>query len=120
MEQNKPKPTRGGARPGAGRPKGSQERVTIGSLLESFEQASGGERYEDVLWADFYEARNSGDRVMAHKYHNLILNKLAPTLLHTEVNETTTVENRQQAFLKALETIGTVAQTLDNDSKNGE
>lgn len=110
----KPKSTRGGARPGAGRKKGSQDRVTIGSLLDSFDQASGGQHYEDVLWQDFFEARASGDRTMALKYHNLILNKLAPTLVHTEIDETTTVSNRQDAFLRALQTIGAISQDLDN------
>lgn len=119
MENNNtPKSKRGGYRPGSGRKKGSQDRVTINSLLESFDRASGGQTYEDVLWADFFEARDSGDRVMANKYHNLILNKLAPTLLSTETNDNITVENRQAAFLKALETIGTVANDIKADSED--
>ena len=51
-----------------------------------------------------------------NKYHNLILNKLAPTLIHTEIDETSTVESRQAAFLKALETIGTVVDQQDSSN----
>ena len=116
MEEPKSSSKRGGARAGAGRPKGAQDRVSIQSLLESFEQASNGRRYEDILWEDFFEARSAGDRMMANKYHNLILNKLAPTLIHTEIDETSTVESRQAAFLKALETIGTVVDQQDSSN----
>jgi hypothetical protein len=106
FNNDKPKSGRGGARPGAGRPQGTKDRITIQSLLTAFESASGGQRYETVLFEDFYRARESGDMVMAHKYHNLILNKLAPTLLHTEVEDTgSTLEGRARAFALALKAV---------------
>lgn len=102
----KPGPGRGGARPGAGRPQGTKDRITIQSLLTAFESASNGQRYEDVLFQDFFTARDSGDMVMAHKYHNLILNKLAPTLIHTEVEHSgDAVLDRAQAFQAAIQAI---------------
>ena len=96
---------RGGPRPNSGRPKGSVDRVTVASLLEAFDAASGGRRYEAVLFEDFFRAREEGDRVMAHKYHNLILNKLAPTMVQAEVNSTISVEDQAQAFVEAMRAV---------------
>lgn len=102
---NPKKSGRGGARPGSGRPQGSKDRITIQSLLEAFEAQSGGQRYETVLFEDFYRARDSGDMVMAHKYHNLILNKLAPTLLSHDVDVKDSIVDRAQAFQAAIQAV---------------
>jgi len=99
--------SRGGARPGSGRPKGSKDRVSIRGLLDAIE--SNGQDYEEMLMEDFLKARQT-DGQLAVKYHSLILNKIMPTLQHVEVDETASTESRQAAFLKALETIGGVIQ----------
>ena len=102
MEQNKPKSNRGGARPGAGRPKGSTNGLTIETLLVSIQQAANGQPYEALLAEDFVHARDN-DRQLAQKYHNLILNKVAPTLAKIEtVNDNDEVTTKAEAFAEAL------------------
>ena len=93
---------RGGARPGAGRPKGSTERVTIQGLLDALEQR-GGQSYVETLAQDFYEARANQDGHLTMKYHNLILNKVAASLASVEVVESEdAVAAKAQAFSDAL------------------
>ena len=93
----------GGARPGAGRPKGSTEQVTIGGLLESIKLQSNGKNYEDILVEDFLKARQTGDSQLTVKYHNLILNKVMNSLAKIEVTDSQdAVEMKQQAFSEAL------------------
>jgi hypothetical protein len=94
---------KGGARPGAGRPKGSTEQVTIGRLLETIKAQAKGKDYEEILVEDFLRARNSGDSHMTVKYHNLILNKVMNNLAKIEVTESEDlVEAKQLAFAEAL------------------
>lgn len=100
--------SRGGARPGAGRPKGSTERVTIQGLLDALEQR-GGQTYVETLAQDFYNARSAQDGHLTMKYHNLILNKVAATLATVEVTDSTdAVEAKKAAFLDALSALATV------------
>jgi len=92
----------GGARPGAGRPKGTVDRVTIEGLLQAVQTRANGRPYVELLAEDFIEARNT-DRQLAAKYHNLILNKVAATLNQVEVKDSAdTVEAKQQAFIEAV------------------
>ena len=100
MEQKK-KSGRGGARAGAGRPKGSVDKVTIAGLLDAIDVTSG-QNYVDLLAQDFVHAR-ANDRHLAAKYHNLILNKVAATLNTVEVQDTSdAVEAKAEAFAEAL------------------
>ena len=107
MENNsiekKPKGKIGGARPGAGRPKGSKDQVSIGSLLAQLHQQTGGRDYEELLVSDFLQARNEGDKQTVLKYHNLILNKVMDSLAKIEVTDSAeAVESKKQAFAEAL------------------
>ena len=100
MEQKK-KSGRGGARVGAGRPRGSVDKVTIAGLLDAIDVTSG-QNYVDLLAQDFVHAR-ANDRHLAAKYHNLILNKVAATLNTVEVQDTSAaVEAKAEAFAAAL------------------
>lgn len=93
----------GGARPGAGRPKGSTEQVTIGGLLEALRTQSKGKNYEEMLVEDFLQARSRGDTQLTVKYHNLILNKVMNSLAKIEVTDSQdAVEQKQLAFAEAL------------------
>jgi hypothetical protein len=93
----------GGARQGAGRPKGSKNHVSIGDLLTSLEAKSGGQRYEDILVDDFLTARNEGNKDAVIKYHNLILNKVMNTLAKIEVTDSEdAIQSKQLAFAEAL------------------
>lgn len=100
---NKPNGGRGGAKPGAGRPKGSTEQITIGGLLQTLKEKSGGKNYEEILVDDFLQARDNKDSQLTVKYHNLILNKVMNSLAKVEVTDSSdAVEMKQAAFAEAL------------------
>jgi hypothetical protein len=93
----------GGARPGAGRKKGSKNHISVSDLLSSLEQRTGGQRYEELLIDDFLAARNDGNKDAVIKYHNLILNKVMNTLAKIEVEDSAdAVQAKQLAFAEAL------------------
>lgn len=107
MEKNKqkakPNGGRGGARPGAGRPKGARENISIKQLLEALEAKSGGRDYEDILVEDFLEARMNNDTQTTLKYHNLILNKVMSNMAKIEITDSKdAIEAKQAAFAEAL------------------
>ena len=98
----------GGARAGAGRPKGAKDRVSVQSLLETLEHKSGGQSYEELLIEDFLQARLENDRAMTHKYHTLISSKLISTLNSVEVDASEDLlASKQAIFAEALRQIAT-------------
>jgi len=115
-ESNQKKPkvkvsSRGGARLGAGRPKGSVAKVTISSLLDAIE-SQGGQSYTDLLTQDFLDARRGNDHGLTAKYHNLILNKVMATMSSIEVsNPQDEVDAKSAAFTAALAKITEIAAT---------
>ena len=93
----------GGARPGAGRKKGSKDNVTVKHLLEVLDAKSKGQSYEEILIDDFLTARLNNDQQLVLKYHNLISSKLIPTLNEIDVGDNEdAVLAKQQAFAEAL------------------
>jgi hypothetical protein len=97
------RPSRGGARPNAGRKKGSTNELTISSLLSTLKEKSNGKGYESMLVEDFMQARNNNDTQLTIKYHNLILNKVMNTLAKVEVTDSQdVVEAKKLAFAEAL------------------
>lgn len=106
MEQNTEQPAKknhGGARPGAGRRKGSTQEITIQTLLDNVKKQSNGKGYENLLVEDFMKARMNNDSQLVVKYHNLILNKVMNSLAKIEVTDSQdAVEMKQQAFADAL------------------
>lgn len=109
QKKSKPKvSSRGGARVGAGRPKGSVDKVTIAGLLNEIEHQAG-RTYQTMLAEDFIASR-SGDRNLAAKYHNLILNKVMATMNTVEVtNSADEVTAKTAAFAAALAKINEIA-----------
>jgi|TARA_R110000868_G_scaffold193046_1_gene437684 hypothetical protein len=102
IEQPKKK-GKGGYRPGAGRPKGSTEQVTIGGLLDTLKAQTKGRKYEDLLVEDFLKARTNNDTQLTVKYHNLILNKVMNTIAKIEVTDSQDqIEAKKIAFAEAL------------------
>ena len=102
-QPKKVKGQNGGARPGAGRKKGSKNHISVADLLSSLEQRTGGQRYEELLIDDFLSARNDGNKDAVIKYHNLILNKVMNTLAKIEVEDSAdAVAAKQLAFAQAL------------------
>lgn len=93
----------GGARKGAGRPKGAKNLITIEGLLQQVYNQSKGKDYETLLIEDFLQARDSHDKQLLLKYHNLILNKVMNSLAKIEVNDgAESIEAKKAAFAEAL------------------
>lgn len=93
----------GGARPGAGRPKGRYETLTVGGLLEQLKKQSGGKNYEELLVSDFINARAENDTLLVYKYHQLILQKVMTTLSKLEITDSPeNIEAKKVAFAEAL------------------
>jgi hypothetical protein len=102
MEELKTKGKRGGARLGAGRPKGSTGKLTAEGILDTVYKKTG-QDYIEILIDDFNSARINGDGALVNKYHNLILNKVATTLTSVDVNESEdTITAKRLAFAEAL------------------
>ena len=109
MDDKKSKPgSKGGAREGSGRPKGSTTKLTAQSILEEAQGILGKPLVISLL-EGYAITIAEDDRRHRVIYEKMLLDKVASQLVDVEVDDTTTVENRQAAFLKALETIGTVA-----------
>ena len=120
INQNKSedeKPGRGGARPGAGRPKGSKSQVTVAGLLEAIENKTNGRTYEELLVEDFINARLDGDTNLTHKYHTLLSNKFVANLNEVVVEDNSSVaDTKQTAFLEALKSLNNINKSKDNDN----
>ena len=94
---------KGGARKGAGRPKGGTNQVSVNGLLEALEKKTNGVNYETILMEDFINARNDNDKQLVIKYHNLILNKLMTHVSKIEITDSQdAIEMKQKAFTEAL------------------
>ena len=94
---------RGGVRAGAGRPKGSTDRVTVQGLLVAIEAKTGGQSYEELLVDDFLASRLKGDSQLTHKYHTLLSNKFVANLSEVIVeNIGDDIDLKKQAFIDAI------------------
>jgi hypothetical protein len=101
----------GGARPGAGRKPGSKNQITVEGLLGQVYKQSSGQDYEELLIQDFLEARDSHNKELLLKYHNLILNKVMNSLAKVEVTDSAdAVEAKKAAFAEALAKLTGVKQ----------
>jgi hypothetical protein len=104
MEKKKNSTGHGGAREGAGRPKGSTNAITIAGLLGAIDNHTG-RPYIELLAEDFAHARTN-DRNLAQKYHHLIMNKVSATLTSVEVTDSAeSVETKRAAFAEAIAAI---------------
>ena len=114
MENTKEKQSKGkhgGARPGAGRKPGSKNQITVEGLLGQVYTQSKGQDYEELLIKDFLEARDSHNKELLLKYHNLILNKVMNSLAKVEVTDSAdAVEAKKAAFAEALAKLTGVKQ----------
>lgn len=95
---------------GAGRPKGSGNKITVNSLLNK--AADMGMPFEEAILMDWATAPPGSE--LRYKYNQLLFNKVIADRHQVEVDDSSTMENRQVAFLKALEVIGGVAIAQDN------
>lgn len=107
-------PSRGGARAGAGRPRGSGNKIVASDLLTEITRQSGGQSYHEILVEDFLRARLQDDKNLAQKYHHLISSKVLADRVDIEVNEDEdTVTAKRAAFAAAIAAVA----GLDKDAK---
>lgn len=117
IEKNSIKSNKGGARPGAGRPKGSGTKLTVDRLLAAIDVKLG-QPLEDQI-ADSY-VRALSDPKLAFQYEQAFMNKAMADRHQVEVDESTAAESRSHAFLRALEVMGGVAVSLDSDTNRND
>jgi hypothetical protein len=116
MEQAKKRyqtkaPSRGGARAGAGRPKGSTNRITMDTLLTTLDQTLG-RSYAEQIAINYTTAINRADWAGVRDYDRVLLGKVVADKL--EVESTTSedaVEAKAEAFAAALTALTQVART---------
>ena len=94
--------SRGGARPGAGRPKGSTDKLTARLLLETCEQVVG-KPFEVSLLEGYRDAILNNDARNRATYEKMLLDKVSSTLIEAEVTDTEdSVAAKALAFQEAL------------------
>jgi len=92
----------GGARPGAGRPKGSSDKLTARHLLETCQQVIG-KPFEVSLLEGYRDAIINADARNRAVYEKMILDKVSTTLIEAEVTESEdAVAAKAAAFKDAL------------------
>ncbi len=92
----------GGARPGAGRPKGTTDKLTARLLLETCQQVIG-KPFEVSLLEGYRDAIVADDRRNRAVYEKMLLDKVSSTLIEAEVTETEDgVAAKALAFQEAL------------------
>lgn len=98
-------PTRGGLRVGAGRPKGSTNKIRVEDLMNAIELAVG-QSFEQQLAENYVEAINRADWNKVLDYDKALLNKIVADKTEVEVitNEDA-VEAKAEAFAEALRLI---------------
>ena len=108
-------PSRGGARPGAGRPKGSTALITARTLVEAIEQESG-KPFEQMLAEGYVDAVHNGDHKTRLEYERMILGKVVSDRTAVEVVESEDVAaQKAEAFAQALLALNT--HTTAGDGK---
>jgi hypothetical protein len=97
-----PAPTRGGARPGAGRPKGSTSKLTLEDLVGHIEHHVGRSFAEQVA-ISYASAISRADHAGVRDYEKILLGKMVSDKTEVEViNTETEAETRQAVFQEAL------------------
>ena len=98
-------PSRGGARPGAGRPKGTSPRYTLEDLVNQVETHVGMSFAERVA-INYANAINRGDHNGVRDYDKILLGKMVADKQEvTTVEGPDAVEQRAQAFAEALQAL---------------
>ena len=114
MEKEK-KSSRGGARTGAGRPKGSGNKVTAQDLLDAAQQVVGKPFVISLMegYAQSIDENNNKIRVI---YERMVLDKIVADRQQVEVvDNDDALESRRLAFAEAL---AQIAVRKDNDKAN--
>ena len=103
MPKNRQKaPSRGGARPGGGRPKGSTTRIKIEDLMAQIELQSG-ETYDQLLARNYVLAIHREDWGGVRDYDKAFMNKMIADRSEVTIQESEDiVATKQAAFAQAI------------------
>jgi hypothetical protein len=94
--------SRGGARPGAGRPKGSTDKLTSKLLLETCHQVIG-KPFEVSLLEGYRDTIINGDARNRATYEKMLLDKVSSSLIEAEITDSEdSVAIKALAFQEAL------------------
>jgi hypothetical protein len=114
MEQEKKE--HGGARAGAGRPKGTGNKLTAKDLLDQC-AAIVGKPFAISLMEGYRDSIYAGDTKLRNTYEKIILDKVATTMLDVEVEDNSALaDTKQTAFLEALKSLNNINKQKDEDS----
>ena len=103
-------PSRGGARPGAGRPRGSTTKVTLDDLLKNIELVTG-KTYGEILAHNYAGAMSRSDWNGVRDYDKAFMNKLlADKTEVTNIDSEDAVAEKQAAFAEAIRQITGITQ----------
>lgn len=92
----------GGARTGAGRPKGTTNRLTAREILDTTESMLG-KPFVVSLIEGYIDSINTGDTKNRITYEKIILDKTATTIIEAEVtNSQDDLDLKKAAFAEAL------------------
>ena len=105
-------PSRGGARPGSGRPKGSTTKIRIEDLMESIELQAG-ESYGELLARNYVSAISRSDWNGVRDYDKAFMNKMI-----ADKSEITTVEGSEAIALKTAAFAQAIAQITGITTNN--
>lgn len=103
----------GGARAGAGRPKGGTNRLTAREILETAESMLG-KPFVVSLMEGYIQTIAEGDMRNRVTYEKIILDKTATTIIEAEITDSKdAIEAKQLAFQEALaKLVGTSPETV--------
>jgi len=92
----------GGVQPGAGRPKGTHNKLSAQSILDSLEQGLG-KSFSEQLTDNYIQAIATGNRDLRLQYDKLFLSKVVADKVDVSVtNSEDVIAAKQQAFAEAL------------------
>ena len=116
MEQDKKRyqtkaPSRGGARSGAGRPKGSTNKITMDTLLQNLDVQLG-RSYAEQIAINYTTAIDRADWSGVRDYDRVLLGKVVADKLEVEsTNSEDAVAAKAEAFAAALTALAQVSRT---------
>jgi hypothetical protein len=103
----------GGARSGAGRPKGTGNKLTAKDLLLQCE-ATVGKPFAVSLMEGYRDSIQDGDTKLRSTYEKIIIDKVATTMFDVEVEDNTSlIEGKQTAFIEAIKSVIAINNSKD-------
>jgi len=111
--------SRGGARPGAGRPRGSTNRLKMEDLLKDLESALG-RPYGEQIADNYVTSINRADWASVRDYDKILLAKIVADRQEITVDNAQDVrEAKEAAFTEALQSLQNVAVLNTTTKKTG-